>query len=175
MNGAEPRTGRPDAPSGASGKSSEARFASTLEAGMALMAALRHLAGALRTLAVAEGRLVLAGIPLFFIAVVALVALSVSLWVCLVALAGWALMRATHSLGIALGLLVVIHAILVVGIWSAIKYSLRQATFPQARAELGRLGRSLLSDFDRAKGVATAPDAASAARAANAAGEKDKT
>jgi uncharacterized protein YjeT (DUF2065 family) len=94
-----------------------------------------------------------AGIPLFFIAAVALVAFSVALWVCLVALIGWALMTATHSLGLALGLLVVIHAILVFGVWSVIKYAIRQATFPQARAELRMLGRTALHDLGRFAGT----------------------
>lgn len=97
--------------------------------------------------------MVRAGIPLFFIAAVALVAFSVSLWVCLVALIGWALMYGTHSLGLALGLLVVIHAILIIGVWSVIKYALRQATFPQARAELRMLGRTALHDLGRIAGT----------------------
>ncbi|MGH8216253.1 MAG: hypothetical protein ACREPZ_11250, partial [Rhodanobacteraceae bacterium] len=86
--------------------------------------------------------------------------------VCLVALIGWALMRGTHSPGLALGLLVVIHAILIVGVWSAIKYAIRQVTFPQARAELRMLGRTLLHDLGRIAGTREAvrgapPDAAS--------------
>jgi hypothetical protein len=127
--------------------------ASTLAAMKALVAAVGQLFSALRKLAAAEAQVVRAGIPLFFIAATALVAFSVSLWVCLVALLGWALMMGTHSLGIALGLLVVIHLILVFGVWSMIKYSLRQATFPQARAELRMLGRTMLHDLGRITGT----------------------
>jgi len=125
---------------------------STLAALTALATAFRQLFLALRNLAIAEARVMRAGIPLFFMAAVALVAFSVSLWVCLVALIGWALMRGTNSLGLALGLLVVIHAILVFGVWSLIKYSIRQATFPQARAELRMLGRTALHDLGRITG-----------------------
>lgn len=140
-------------PSDASDGAAAGQAPSTIAALLALAAAVRQLFLALRELAVAEARVVRAGIPLFFMAAVALVAFSVSLWVCLVALIGWALMRGTHSLGIALGLLVVIHAILVVGVWSMIKYSLRQATFPQARAELRLLGRTALHDLGRITGT----------------------
>ena len=125
---------------------------STLAALMALASAFRQLFMALRNLAIAEARVMRAGIPLFFMAAVALVAFSVSLWVCLVALLGWALMMGTHSLGLALGLLVVIHAFLVFGVWSVIKYSIRQATFPQARAELRMIGRTALHDLGRFTG-----------------------
>lgn len=137
----------PDRPRG------EQPSASTLAAMKALAAAFGQLFVALRKLAAAEARVVQAGIPLFFIAATALVAFSVSLWVCLVALIGWALMHGTHSLGIALGLLVVIHIVLVVGVWSVIKYSIRQATFPQARAELRMLGRTMLHDLGRITGT----------------------
>ncbi|HET7610636.1 MAG TPA: hypothetical protein VFK29_02495 [Rhodanobacteraceae bacterium] len=149
------------APAGEGGEPSP----STLAALAGLFAALRQLFIALRKLATAEAKVVRAGIPLFFIAATALVAFAVSLWVCLVALIGWALMYATHSLGLALGLLVVIHAILIVGVWSMIKYALRQATFPQARAELRMLGRTVLHDLGRIAGTREAvrgapPDAA---------------
>jgi hypothetical protein len=149
------------APAGEGGEPSP----STLAALAGLFAALRQLFIAWRKLATAEAKVVRAGIPLFFIAATALVAFAVSLWVCLVALIGWALMYATHSLGLALGLLVVIHAILIVGVWSMIKYALRQATFPQARAELRMLGRTVLHDLGRIAGTREAvrgapPDAA---------------
>lgn len=136
---------------------------STLAALVALAAALGQLFAALRKLAAAEARMLQAGIPLFFMAATALVAFSVSLWVCLVALIGWALMRGTHSLGLALGLLVVLHAILVIGVWSVIKYSIHQATFPQARRELHRLGRTMLHDLNRFTGAAPGPVPASRA------------
>jgi uncharacterized membrane protein YqjE len=143
----------PPPPDGASAAGAEPQSPSTLAAFMALATALGQLVAALRKLAAAEARVVRAGIPLFFIAAVALVAFSVALWVCLVALIGWALMTATHSLGLALGLLVVIHAILVFGVWSVIKYAIRQATFPQARAELRMLGRTALHDLGRIAGT----------------------
>lgn len=142
----------PPAPDGAPAAAGEPS-ASTLAAMKALAAAFGQLFVALRKLAAAEARVVQAGIPLFFIAATALVAFAVSLWVCLVALIGWALMHGTHSLGLALGLLVVIHVILVVGVWSMIKYSIRQATFPQARAELRMLGRTALHDLGRFTGT----------------------
>lgn len=143
----------PDAPDGASVAGSGDESPSALASLMALGAALWRLSSALRKLAAAEARVVRAGIPLFFMAATALVAFSVSLWVCLVALIGWALMQATHSLGVALGLLVVIHAGLVFGVWSLIKYAIRQATFPQARAELRMLGGTVLHDLGRIAGT----------------------
>jgi uncharacterized membrane protein YqjE len=143
----------PHPPEGAPAAGAEPQSPSTLAAFTALATALGQLVAALRKLAAAEARVVRAGIPLFFIAAVALVAFSVALWVCLVALIGWALMTATHSLGLALGLLVVIHAILVFGVWSVIKYAIRQATFPQARAELRMLGRTALHDLGRIAGT----------------------
>ncbi|MGH8214850.1 MAG: hypothetical protein ACREPZ_04055, partial [Rhodanobacteraceae bacterium] len=118
--GAAPGRPPPDPPDGTSAGDRGEPSPSTLAALAALVAGLRQLFSALRKLAAAEARVVQAGIPLFFIAATALVAFSVSLWVCLVALIGWALMRGTHSPGLALGLLVVIHAILIVGVWSAI-------------------------------------------------------
>lgn len=152
--------GPPDPPHGTS--AAEPPSPSTLAALMALAKALGQLVAALRKLAAAEARVMRAGIPLFFMAAVALVAFSVSLWVCLVALIGWALMRGTHSLGLALGLLVVIHVVLVVGVWSMIKYSIRQATFPQARAELRMLGRTALHDLGRITGTRDAVQGAPA-------------
>lgn len=167
------RTGQA-APDTASRDDTDRRSGSGLDACIALVAALRHLLGALLGLVGAEGRVLRAGVPLFFIAVIALIAFAVSLWVCLVVLLGWLLMLGTHSLGIALGLLVVIHAMLVIGVWSAIKYAIRQTTFPQARAELRRLGRSLRHSFDRATSSIPSTDAASRAPAAHPSREKVK-
>ncbi|MGH8191597.1 MAG: hypothetical protein ACREP2_09140 [Rhodanobacteraceae bacterium] len=150
---AEPGQGRPDVPPGESRYASDAQFTAALKASLALLTALRHLLGALRKLVATEGRVLLAGIPLFFIAATALIAFSVSLWVCVVALIGWAFMIATHSVGVALGLLVILHLLLVGGVWLMIKYAIRQATFPQARAELRRLGRTLLHDINRVTGA----------------------
>lgn len=154
---AEPGKERPRATVEASGGDADVQYRSAIEAGSALVAALRHLIGAFRKLAAAEGRLMLESIPLAFIAAVALIAFSVSLWVCVVALIGWALMVGTHSLGLALGLLVVMHAVLVFCIWGMIKYSLHQATFPRARAELRLVGRTLRYDLDRLTGAAQDP------------------
>ncbi|MGH8233418.1 MAG: hypothetical protein ACREPU_04390 [Rhodanobacteraceae bacterium] len=138
-----------EAATNTSGASGEAQLKTVLAAAAALVAALCHSLCALRTLALTEARALRAGIPLFFIGAITLVAFSVSLWVCLVALFGWMLMLATHSLGIALALLVVGHAALVVAVWHAMKYSLRQALFPRARAELRLLARTLRHDINR--------------------------
>lgn len=145
----EAEQSHPEAAADASDASGEAQLKAVLAAGAALLAALRHLLSALRTLALTEAQVLRAGIPLFFIGAIALVAFSVSLWACLVALFGWLLMVATHSLGIALALLVVGHAALVIAVWFAMKYSLRQATFPRARAELRLLARTLRRDINR--------------------------
>jgi uncharacterized membrane protein YqjE len=162
----------PPPPEGAPAGEGGAPSPSTLAALAGVFAALRQLFFALRKVATAEAKVVRAGIPLLFIAATALVAFAVSLWVCLVALIGWALMHATHSPGLALGLLVVIHAILIVGVWSMIKYALRQATFPQARAELRMLGRTVLHDLGRIAGtreaVRGAPPEAAPGRKENA-------
>lgn len=119
-----------------------------------LFAAISGVVGALRrffaefsALLGAEARVLRTGVPLFFIATIALVALSVSLWACLVALIGWALLHATHSMGIALLLLVIGHALLVTGIWLAIKRGVHQATFPQARAEWHALRHQMTDDL----------------------------
>lgn len=165
---------RPEAAAGASDDRSDAQFRTLLAAGAALVAALRHLLTALRTLAVAEVRVVVAVVPLFFIGAIALVALSVSLWVCVVALVGWALTLATHSAGIALGVLVVGHVILILGVWFAIKYSLRQATFPRARAELRRLGHSLRGDISRFADATPATGSASPEESKRAPHQRDK-
>lgn len=164
---------RGDAAAGAPDENSDSQLKAALAAGSALVAASRHLLRALRTLAVAEARVLRAGIPLFFMGAVALVALSVSLWVCLVALCGWLLMLATGSLGIALALLVVGHVILVAGVWFALKYSLRQATFPQARAELGLLRHSLRRDINRFTDATTATNDTNDTESSHAPHEKE--
>lgn len=169
-------TPRQEAAAGASDeKKSDAQVRMMLAAGRALVAASRHLLGAFRALAAAEAQLLWAAIPLFFIGAVAMVAFAVSLWVCLVALVGWALMLATHSAGIALGLLIVGHAILIVGVWFVIKYSVRQATFPRGRAELRRLGREMLRDISRFTDATPATDPARSDEATRAPHEQDKT
>lgn len=126
-----------------------AQFEALYDAGSGLTAALRRLVAALGGLFRAEASVLWAGIPLFFIGTIALVAFSVSLWACVVALIAWALMVGTHSAGIALGILVAGHALLVVGLWFAIKRGVRQASFPLARAELHAMTAQMSEDLDR--------------------------
>jgi len=125
------------------------QFRSVLAAGGGLITALRRLAQALRALIAAEARVLRASIAVVFLSAVALVAFSVSLWACVVALLGWAFTVATHSVGIALGILVLLHAALVAGIWFFIKRAVRHASFPEVRAELRQAGRELMRDVDR--------------------------
>jgi hypothetical protein len=120
-------------------------------AAVATPLAAARLVSAFSKLVAAEGRVLVAALPFALISVIALIAVSVSLWVCLVALVGWLFMQVTQSLGIALGLLVVIHIALVVGVWASIKYALRQATFPHARGEVIGLIGSLYQELDRTK------------------------
>ncbi|MBS0382365.1 MAG: hypothetical protein JSR56_08020, partial [Proteobacteria bacterium] len=61
----------------------------------------------------------------------------------------WALTLATHSIGIALAVLVVLHLVLVVAIWFAIQRALRQASFPATRHELRALGGELRGHVER--------------------------
>lgn len=126
-----------------------AQFVALLGAASGVVSALRKFVAAFGALLGAEARVLRAGVPLFFIGIIALVAFSVSLWACLVALFGWLLLHATHSMGIALLLLVLGHALLVVGIWSAIKRGVHQASFPQARAEWRAMRHQLADDLRR--------------------------
>lgn len=64
-----------------------------------------------------------------------------------VALIGWALTLATGSVRIALAILVVLHLILVTGIWFAIKRAIHHASFPQSRMESSALRHGLQSDW----------------------------
>lgn len=112
-------------------------------AGADMLQALRRIATALAALLASEVRVLRASVAVVFLGSVALVAFSVSLWACAVALIGWAFVMATGSVGIALGLLVVLHLILVTGIWLAIRRAIRQATFPATRNELRALGNEL--------------------------------
>lgn len=117
--------------------------ASLLATGERLYGAARHLAFAVVTLAAAEARLAQGRIGVVFLSGVGLIAFAVSLWASAVALIGWAFRVATGSTGIALGLLVVLHLILIAGIWLALKRGVRQASFPKTRGELATLGRGL--------------------------------
>lgn len=129
-----------------------------LEAGAGLFASLRRVAASLAALLVAEAQVLRTSIALVFLASVALVAFAVSLWACVVALIGWALTLATHSIGIALAVLVVLHLILVVAIWRMIKRVLRQASFPAARHELRVLRSELRGHVQRFQHAAPPPE-----------------
>ncbi len=145
---AESDTGRtaPDASAG-----------TVLSAGVALFTSLQRTAAALLALLTAEARVFGASISLIFLGSIALVAFAVALWVCVVALIGWAVAVATHSVGIALGILVVMHLLLVVGIWMAIRRAILQATFPRTRAEFSALQRGLRQDFARFQRASSPP------------------
>lgn len=135
----------------------EARAGAVLDAGIRLFAALRRVVTAELALLAAEARVLRESVALVFLAGVALVALSVALWVCVVALIGWGIAVATHSVGIALGVLVVLHLVLVAAVWLVMKQAVRRAGFPQARAELAALGRTLRHDLDRFQHPASPP------------------
>lgn len=127
----------------------DAQPGTLLAAAARLFAASRLLAVSLAGLLAAEARLLKASAGVVFLAGIALVAVAVSLWACVVALIGWGLAAATGSVGIALALLVVLHLILVVALWLAIKRGIRQASFPQTRSEFGALRRSLRRDLTK--------------------------
>jgi membrane-bound ClpP family serine protease len=118
-------------------------------AGSGLILALRRFFVTLKDLLRAEGRVLWTGIPLLFIGFVSLIALAVSLWGCAVALIGWALMVATSSLGLALGLLVAGHIVLILGLWFLLKRGVYHVSFPQARAELHAMRAQFTQDIDR--------------------------
>lgn len=136
-------------PAEAAHDASEPPFGAVFGAGASLFRALRRVAIALAALLAAEARVLRASVAVVFLGSVALVAFSVSLWACVVALIGWALVVATHSVGIALAILVGLHVMLVVGIWFAIKHAIRQASFPATRAELRVLGGELRGHVER--------------------------
>ncbi|MGH8233383.1 MAG: hypothetical protein ACREPU_04215 [Rhodanobacteraceae bacterium] len=143
---------------GAAGSAADAQFGAVLAAGARLFAASRRLVVALAALLAAEARVLKASIALVFLASVALVAFAVSLWACVVALIGWGLTVATGSVGIALAILVVLHLILVIALWFAIKRAIHHAGFPRARAEFAALRRGLRRDvarFQRASAPST--------------------
>ena len=125
------------------------QFGAVFAAGANLFAALRRMATALAALFAAEARVLHASVAMVFLGSVALVAFSVSLWACVVALIGWALTLATHSAGIALAILVCLHLILVTAIWFAIKRAIHHASFPATRTELRALGGELRSHVER--------------------------
>lgn len=159
MSGGEPEVDGAAGPQDAAAADPRAApaFARVFRAAAGLVGALRDSLTALVALAVAEGRLLRASVGLVVIGAIALVAFAVSLWACVVALIGWALMTATGSVGIALGILVVLHLILVVGIWFAIKRAVYLASFPGTRGELRVLGRELHGHVQRFQRTAAAP------------------
>jgi hypothetical protein len=124
-------------------------FGAVFAAGADLVQSLRRIATALAALFASEARLLRASIAMVFLGSVALVAFSVSLWACAVALIGWAFVKATGSVGIALGLLVLMHLILVTAIWFAIKRAIHHASFPATRTELRALGDELRGHVER--------------------------
>lgn len=140
---AENATARPE------GAEAGPAFRTVFSAGTDLVQALRRVATALAALLVSEVRVLRASVAVVFLASVALVAFSVSLWACAVALIGWAFVKATGSVGIALGLLVVLHLILVTVIWLAIKRAIHHATFSATRTELRALGNELRGHLER--------------------------
>lgn len=114
-----------------------------LAAGVGLVAALKRTATALAALLLAEARVARASIALLCLGGVALVACAVSLWACVVLLIGWWLWLATHALGVALGILIVLHVLLVVALWWWLKRVVARARGPALRAELHALRRQL--------------------------------
>jgi len=140
----------------------EASAGTVLNAGAALFTSLQRTASALLALLKAEAQVFGASISLIVLSGVALVAFAVALWVCVVALIGWALAVATHSVGIALGILVVMHLLLVAGIWMAIRRAIFQATFPRTRAEYSALQHGLRQDFARFQRASSVPEQDSA-------------
>lgn len=129
-----------------------------LTAGLRLATATRKSASALLALVHAEAHLLRTSTTLVLLGGVALIAFAVSLWACVVALAGWALTLALHTLGGALVVLVGIHLLLVVGTALFIRGVMRQATFPHSRAELVAFRGSLRHDLAQFR-QATTPTA----------------
>lgn len=142
---------------GAARPAADAPAGAVLAAGIDLFASLKRTIAALLALMSAEVQVFGASVGLIFLSSVALVAFAVALWVCVVALIGWALAVATHSIGIALAILVGIHLLLVAGIWIAIRRTIRQITFPRTRAELSVLRRTLRRDVARFQHASPVP------------------
>ena len=125
------------------------QLASVLGTGAQLLAACRRVGTALLALVAAEARLTRASVALVLLGSVAFIALAVSLWACVVALLGWALLRATGSMGIALGVLVAMQLVACVLLALGLRRSVRRASFPGTRAELRALGQQLGRDAER--------------------------
>jgi hypothetical protein len=146
------------AETGTEGSAADERLGAVLAAGAGLLASLRRVAATLLALLAAEARVLRASVAMVFIASVALVAFAVSLWACVVALVGWALVVATHSIGIALAILVALHLILVAALWYVIRRAIQHASFPQARAEFSALRHALQRDVARFQHASSPPD-----------------
>lgn len=150
----EARTGSDKA--GADDPAATAQARAAVAAGIGLLASSRRVLATLLALFTAESRVLAASFTPVLIACVALIAFSVALWVCVVALIGWALALATHSVGIALAILVGIHLILVTSVWFSMRRAIFQVTFPHTRAELSALRRSLRRDAAKFRGAGAA-------------------
>jgi hypothetical protein len=159
-------TGEPSAPAEPGTEQAAAdtaQWREALTAGASLIAAGRRVATAVTALLATEARVLGASVGMVFMGGIALVAFAVSLWACVVALIGWGVAFATGSIGIALGVLVVLHLILVCAIWFWIKRAIRRASFPATRAELRALGRELRRDVARFQYAKAPPPEASEA------------
>lgn len=120
---------------------------SVLAASVDLVKSLRRSGAALLALLAAEARVLKSSVAVVIIGAVALVVFSVALWACAEILLGWALTRMTGSLGITLGILLLLHLALVLGTWFGLKRTIHHASFPGTRAEAGALRRSLQRDL----------------------------
>lgn len=147
-----------EAPAGSDTDGTRARLGAIFGAGADMLEALRRVVTALVALLASEVRVLRASAAVVFLGSVALVAFSVSLWACAVALIGWAFVKATGSVGIALGLLVVLHLILVTGLWLAIRRAIHHASFPATRTELRALGNELRGHVQRFQRASAAPE-----------------
>ena len=143
----EAEVGTGPAAASAAKKPAAAQASAVLSAGVGLFASLRRVATAVLALFMAEAEVLRASLALVFLACIALVAFTVALWVCVVALIGWALAVATHSVGIALVVLVGLHMALVGGLWLAIRHAVLQFTFPRTRAEFLALSQDVRRDM----------------------------
>lgn len=124
-----------------------------------LFASMRAAVGALAALVLAEARITGASIARVLLACVALVALAVSLWGCVVVLVGWALATALHSPGAALLILVVLHLLLLGATALLLRRTLRDASFPHSRAEFGAMRRTLQGNLARFREEAASSEA----------------
>lgn len=111
-------------------------FVAAWDAVRVLLDAVREFAVTLLGLARSELRLARVSWPLVMALLVMLVGLSLSLWISLIALIGWALYVATGSIGWALAALVGVHLLLLVATRLTLKRTARNMTLPATRAEV---------------------------------------